>query len=34
VLDVHALASTYGWTEAEVLALGLRRELYLELVSG
>jgi hypothetical protein len=34
VLDVHALASAYGWTEAEVLALGLRRELYLELVSG
>jgi hypothetical protein len=34
VLDVHALASAYGWSEAEVLALGPRRELYLELVGG
>jgi hypothetical protein len=32
VLDVHALASAYGWSEAEILALGPRRELYLELV--
>jgi hypothetical protein len=32
LLDVHALASAYGWTEAEILALGPRRELYLELV--
>jgi hypothetical protein len=34
VLDVHALASAYGWSEADVLALGPRRELYLELVNG
>jgi hypothetical protein len=32
--DVHALASAYGWSEAEILALGPRRELYLELVEG
>jgi hypothetical protein len=32
VLDVHALASAYGWSEAEILALGPRRELYVELV--
>ncbi len=31
--DVHALASAYGWSEAEILALGPRRELYLDLVS-
>jgi hypothetical protein len=30
--DVHALASTYGWTEPDVLALSpLRRRYYLEL---
>ncbi|MEU1179176.1 hypothetical protein ABZ464_16275 [Streptomyces sp. NPDC005820] len=30
--DVHALASSYGWTEPEVLALSpLRRRYYLEL---
>jgi hypothetical protein len=34
VLDVHALASAYGWSEAEILALGPRRELYLELVQA
>jgi hypothetical protein len=34
LLDVHTLASAYGWTEAEILALGPRRELYLELVGG
>jgi hypothetical protein len=34
VVDVHALASAYGWSEAEILALGPRRELYLELVEG
>lgn len=34
LLDVHALASAYGWSEAEILALGPRRELYLELVDG
>lgn len=31
--DVHALASAYGWSEAEILALGPRRELYLDLVA-
>ncbi len=31
--DVHALASAYGWREADVLALsGERRQLYLELI--
>lgn len=34
VLDVHTLASAYGWSEAEILALGPRRDLYLELVEG
>jgi hypothetical protein len=32
--DVHTLASAYGWSEAEILALGHRRELYLDLVAG
>jgi hypothetical protein len=32
--DVHTLATAYGWTEAEVLALGRRRHVYLELVGG
>lgn len=33
--DVHALASAYGWTEAEILRLTpARRELYLEMVRG
>jgi hypothetical protein len=32
LLEVHALASAYGWTESEVLRLGARRrQLYLEL---
>lgn len=32
LLDVHLLASTYGWTEPEILALSpLRRRYYLEL---
>jgi hypothetical protein len=32
LLDVHLLASSYGWTEPEVLALSpLRRRYYLEL---
>jgi len=32
MLDVHALALAYGWTEAETLALGrARRRAYLEL---
>jgi hypothetical protein len=29
--DVHVLARGYGWTENEVLALGRRRRLYVEL---
>ena len=33
--DVHALASAYGWTEGEVLALGdARRAAYLAMVEG
>jgi len=33
--EVHALASAYGWTEAEVLSLsGARRSLYLEMVQA
>lgn len=33
--DVHALATAYGWTEEEVLALPrVRREAYLEAVEG
>ncbi len=32
--DVHTLASAYGWSEAEILALGRRRLLYLELVES
>lgn len=34
VHDVHVLASAYGWTETEILALGARRRLYLELAAG
>ncbi len=34
LFDVHVLASAYGWSEAAVLALGPRRDLYLELVKG
>jgi hypothetical protein len=34
LFDVHALASAYGWSEAEILELGPRRELYLELLEG
>jgi hypothetical protein len=33
LLEVHALASAYGWSEAEILSLGdQRRSLYLEMV--
>jgi hypothetical protein len=32
--DVHVLASAYGWSESEVLALGPRRQLYLERVGA
>jgi uncharacterized protein (UPF0212 family) len=32
--DVHVLASAYGWSEAEILAMSSwRRQVYLELVS-
>jgi len=35
VMDVHALASAYGWSEREILALSdTRRRLYLEMVSA
>jgi hypothetical protein len=33
LLDVHKLASAYGWSEAEILSLSqARREIYLEMV--
>ncbi len=33
--EVHAIASAYGWSEAEVLSLSsARRALYLEMVQG
>jgi hypothetical protein len=33
--EVHTLASAYGWTETEILALGpARRRVYLEMVSA
>ncbi len=33
--DVHVLASAYGWSEAEILALSpARRQAYLEMVTG
>lgn len=32
--DVHVLASAYGWSEAEILAMsGWKRQVYLELIS-
>jgi hypothetical protein len=32
--EVHALASAYGWNEAEILSLPLRRRrVYLDLIS-
>jgi hypothetical protein len=35
LLEIHALASAYGWTEAEILSLSdSRRALYLEMVQG
>ena len=35
LLDVHTLASAYGWRESEILALGpARREFYLDVVRG
>jgi hypothetical protein len=33
--EIHALASAYGWTESEILALSpARRRCYLEMVNG
>jgi hypothetical protein len=33
LFEIHTLASAYGWTEAEILALGdRRRATYLEMV--
>ena len=33
--DVHTLASTYGWREADILALSpWRRQYYLALIAG
>jgi hypothetical protein len=32
--DVHVLAAAYGWGEQEILALGPRRNVYLELVGA
>lgn len=33
--EVHALATAYGWREADILALSpLRREIYLQMVGG
>jgi len=33
LLDIHTLASAYGWSEAEILSLGpARREVYLDMV--
>jgi hypothetical protein len=33
LLEIHTLASAYGWTEREILSLGeLRRSLYLQMV--
>jgi hypothetical protein len=35
LLEVHALAQAYGWTEPQVLALSpRRRRLYLEILRG
>lgn len=35
LLEVHAIASSYGWTETEVLSLSdSRRQLYFEMVSA
>jgi len=35
LLDIHALASAYGWSEAEILSLSeARRQCYLEMVQA
>ena len=34
-MEVHTLASAYGWSESEILSLSdARRRLYLEMVSA
>jgi hypothetical protein len=32
--EIHVLASAYGWSESQILELGARRRLYLELLEG
>ena len=33
--DIHSIASTYGWREAEIIALSpIRRQLYLDLIQS
>jgi hypothetical protein len=33
--DVHALATAYGWREADIVAMSpWRRQVYLDMVSG
>jgi hypothetical protein len=32
--EIHVLASAYGWSESQILELGARRRLYLELIEG
>ena len=33
--DVHAIAATYGWSEAEIMALSpVRRQIYLDLIQS
>jgi hypothetical protein len=33
--EIHSLASTYGWTESDILAMSAaRRQVYLELVQA
>jgi hypothetical protein len=32
--EIHVLASAYGWSEPQILELGARRRLYLELIEG
>jgi len=35
LVEVHALASAYGWSEQEILSLSdARRRLYLEMVQA
>jgi hypothetical protein len=34
LLEVHWLASAYGWSEAEILRLGGRRRIYLDLIGA